>query len=128
VEESNVAPLRLTGPGQRLYNDPRDDLAEGLRDRGLGTGYQAPPEPAEKPVKIVKRKPRGKRAKVPQVTVKQPPKPKTDRQEVVSTILELFGITLLTFGVGLIYVPAGFIVLGICILLLGIALTTNRTG
>jgi hypothetical protein len=126
LDPARLGTFPLTGPGQRLYPDPsRDEMAEGLRDRGLQVSYQEPAAPVEdKP----KPKPRGKKRKPPQqmqVTVKQPPKPKANRQELTSTLLELLGITLLTVGVGLLSVPAGFITLGICVILLGVALSTG---
>jgi hypothetical protein len=129
VDDATVTPFPLTGPGQRLYTDAghraADDLAEGLRDRGLqgSVGFREPPPVESKPKP--KPKPRGKRAKAQQmkVGVKEAPKPKTSRREISSTLLELLGITLLTVGFGIIYLPMGFIVLGVCTILLGLALS-----
>lgn len=126
MEDAHVTPFPLTGPGQRLYTNPsHDEMAEGLRDRGLQSlrNDREPPPPVEdKPVKIGR--PRGKKRKPQpmQVAVKEPPKPKTDRQEFVSTLLELTGITIVTAGVALISVAAALIVLGVSFVLLGLAL------
>jgi hypothetical protein len=115
VEDAQVTPLRIGG-NQRLYADSRpDDMEAGLADRGLA--FPGPPPVPDKP------KPQGephgkKRRKTPPPPPQKPAaERKAERQEWLSTVMELIGVTVLTLGVALFSVRVALIVLGACILL-----------
>ena len=124
--------------------DPYDDSIPISQRMGMQhLGMESPPQPFDPEGRLMPElpppptpinKPRGKRWKkdpatgldpqmqrLQQAEPAPPSKPAPDRRELVSTCLEIAGMTAMSLGFFMLYDWLGLIVMGLCLIVLGVA-------
>lgn len=116
MSDSPELSISRIGQGGRIYRDAREQQ-QTKTDPPSWADQPEPlpqpkPKPAPEPPKSV-------------VSVKTPPPDPTDWREIISTTVELVGVTSLSVGFFLIHIWCGLIIAGICLVALGV-LTSRK--